>query len=171
MEEYLYDIDYLLITHRHSDHLRLNTLSRIRKGFPHIKVIANYDVAYTIPVDIISNNSVEYTLKKYRILPFENLHDVPCQGYSVSFDEINIIYSTDTASLENAPRMKYDYLFLESNHDENILKTISNTKYGYDAIAGAMRHLSTQKCKAFYYINRRERESKLIELHQSERFY
>lgn len=151
--------------------MKLTTYNRIKKDFPHIEIMGNYDVAYTVPVDIITNNSVEYTLKKYRITPFEGLHDVPCQGFSVSFDDVSIIYVTDTASLENAPKQKYDYLFLESNHDENILKTISNSKHGYDAIAGAMRHLSTQKCKAFYYINRRNKESKLIELHQSERFY
>ena len=171
LKEYLYDIDYLFVTHRHSDHLKPQTLLQIRKVFPHIRVIGNYDVAYTVPVDVITNNTVEYTLKKYQVLPFKNYHDVPCQGYSVSFKGINIIYTTDTASLQDAPIMKYDYLFLESNHDENKLKGLSANKYGYNVIEGAMRHLSTQKCKAFYYINRRSKESKLIELHQSERFY
>ncbi|MBW8381001.1 MAG: hypothetical protein K0M69_00565 [Youngiibacter sp.] len=169
----LYNVQYMILTHRHSDHLKMQTYTSIRKLFPHIRVMANYDVAYQVPVDIISNEGIEYSLGKYIITPFANTHDVPCQGYVVQFDDLNVIYSIDTSSLENAIKLPYDYMFLESYHDEKKINMIrgKSSKYGYDAWAGAMRHLSTQKCLGFYYTNRRNKESKLIELHQSERFY
>ena len=66
-----------------------------------------------------------------------------------------------------------DYMFLESNYDERKLKELAKqyrTK-GYDPALSNLRHLSTQKCKEFYYVNRRDKDSVLIELHMSKRFY
>ena len=89
-----------------------------------------------------------------------------------SFNDNEIIYATDTNSLENAPERKYDYLFLESNYDVEKLELArgKRSKYGYDPYISGLRHLSTKDCKTFYYLNRRDKSSELIELHMSERF-
>lgn len=169
----IYKVDYLLITHVHSDHLKLPTLTKIRKSFPHIKIIGNYEVAYKVKLDIITADLAPITLGDWTVTPFPCVHDVVCQGFVLDKDERKIIYATDTATLDNAPKQKYDWFFLESNHDEKILSQLQGqkNKYGYDVWEGALRHLSTQASKTFYYLNRRDRESPYIELHKSERFY
>ncbi|EMV4885228.1 hypothetical protein AAC540_003016 [Listeria monocytogenes] len=172
IKEHLYDINYLLLTHIHSDHINSSTLENIRKLFPKITIIGNYQIAQLYDIDIIGNSDFKITLPSFEVTPFECFHDVITQGYTWRVDGENIIYATDTSSLENAPSLKFDYLFIESNHDEKKLEMARNkSKYGYDPYKGGKRHLSTQQCKTFYYLNRRSKESQLIELHKSERFY
>lgn len=170
----LYKIKFLLLTHRHSDHINKTTLNRIRKEFPRIQIIGNYDIAERFYVNtIIGDESVLY-FKDRVIKSFPCVHDVICHGFVVETENNSLIYATDTHSLEHAPKGKYDYLFIESNHDENKIKQIQNNSknlYGYDAWENAVRHLSTQKSKAFYYLNRKSKDSEWVELHKSERFY
>lgn len=174
IKEKLYDIKYILITHRHTDHVNRFTANRILKEFPRIMIIGNYDVCDLIKLDYPVGDETEIEFKDRKIKAFKCLHDVPCSGYVIKYKDKNIIYATDTASLDCAPKEKYDYLFIESNHDEKKIEYIRNTtyqKYGYNAYLGAKRHLSTQKSQLFYFLNRRNEESKWIELHKSNRFY
>lgn len=173
MTEDLYKTDYILITHTHSDHLKLPTLNTIRKKFPHIKVYGNYEVAYMTKLDRIVANYQEIMLPDWIITPFPCVHDVVTHGYVLDKPDLSIIYATDTATLDNAPKKPYDMLFLESNHDETKIKQVQGrrTEYGYDVYQSALRHLSTQSSKAFYYMHRRNKQSPYIELHQSKRFY
>lgn len=173
LKEYLYDVKYLLLTHIHSDHIKPTTLKRIRKEFPHIKIISNYEVAQLYDVDHIINAGYPIDIEGYTFEAFECVHDVVTYGYVWTFENNEIIYATDTNSLENAPERKYDYLFLESNYDEEKLELArgKRSKYGYDPYISGLRHLSTKDCKTFYYLNRKDKNSELIELHMSERFY
>jgi ribonuclease BN (tRNA processing enzyme) len=174
IKEELYDVKYLLLTHIHSDHIKPDTLLAIIENFPHIKIISNYEVYERFPICIIANAGFPVVTDDYVFHPFEALHDVVCYGYTWTDAEGNeIIYCTDTGSMENAPVGPYDYLFLESNHDEKKLEQarLHGNKGGYDPFLSGKRHLSTQECKAFFYMNRRSRESELIELHKSSRFY
>lgn len=172
IKDELYNIKYLLITHTHTDHLNETTYMKLRKDFPRIQVIGNYEVHMKCGVDIISNSGFPIETKHYNFLPFDCVHDVVCQGFVWEHDSKNIIYAIDTAALDHAPKIKYDYLFLESNHDEKKLEQVRAERDGsYSPYLSAKRHLSTQECKKFYYLNRRDRDSQLIELHQSKRFY
>ena len=174
LKDELRKVDTLFYSHFHGDHFKLSTLISIKKMYPHITVIANYEVAYKFPVTIISNENIPIKLKKgVEIIPFKAIHDVACQGLVMMFHETRVIFCTDTASMENAPDGKFDYCFLESNHDADKVKMLmgKKNKYGYDVFQEAQRHLSTQACKNFYYMRRRDKESPLIELHMSSRFY
>jgi hypothetical protein len=168
----LYDVKYLIITHIHSDHCKIDTLTKIAANFPHIKLIGNFEVHNIFAMNYIANAGFEIETEHYTFYPFELVHDVLCYGYAWTCEGKEIIYATDTATLENAPQGSYDYLFLESNHDEEKLEKIRGEKHGgYDPYLSGKRHLSTQAAKAFYYMNRRSRESEFIELHKSSRFY
>lgn len=173
MKEDLYKVDTLLITHSHSDHIKPATLERIRKEFPGITVFGNADVAYQYEVDMVVGTK-PFTLRKRRkVIPFDGVHDVPVTGYIVQMKGLNILYMTDTARVNPPSDLLLDYIFLESNFDERKLRQEAKRykKHGYDPYLSVTRHLSTQKCKEFYYTHRRNEESKLIELHQSQRFY
>lgn len=181
IKEDLYDIDTLLLTHIHSDHVKESTLKNIVVMFPHIKIYGNYEVAQVFrefPI-IVVNENVPFFAAGLEITPFKCIHDVLTYGYVWEQDGEMYIYATDTSDLRNAPTsrngepMKYDYLFLESNHDERKVEEIlkQSGKYKYNAYAGSKRHMSTQAAKGFYYSHRKSKDSKFIELHQSSRFY
>lgn len=173
IKEHLYDVKYLLLTHIHTDHIRETTLNNIKKMFPRITIIGNYEVHQLFGVNIVANASFPIETDDYIFTPFQCEHDVLTYGFTWEYEGLNIIYATDTSSMKHAPKREYDYFFIESNHDEKKVELIlrHNVNYGYDAYGGAKRHLSTQQAKAFYYSHRRNKDSKFIELHQSSRFY
>lgn len=186
LKDYLYDIDVLLLTHIHSDHIRESTLKNIVMMFPNIRIFGNYEIVQyynQYPITCI-NEEVPFEVhgvgvengwgETMKFTPFKCLHDVVTYGYIWECFGCSVIYATDTADLRHAPLQKYDYFFIESNHDEKKVEQLLGTQqrtFGYNAYAGAKRHMSTQKAKGFYYMNRRNKDSKLIELHQSSRFY
>jgi Cft2 family RNA processing exonuclease len=178
IKEDLYSVRHLFLTHIHSDHINPTTLKRIRKEFPRIKVYGNYQVMkkFNGLVDEMVMPETTIQLETASITPFENVHDVVCYGYTFKMNNQNMLYTTDTCSLENIPTDEpFDYFFLESNYNAEKINGLDREKafieYGYDVLGGAFRHLSTQACHEFYFSNRREKDSKLIELHKSERFY
>ena len=173
MREDLYKVDSLFITHSHSDHVKEATLKSIRKEFPRIKVYGNANVAYQFDVDVVVGIAKIKLTKNRIVIPFDGVHDVPVTGYIIQMKDLNILYMTDTARVEMPEDLPLDYVFLESNYDENTLVQLAKqyrTKT-YNPLESSLRHLSTQKCKEFYYVHRRDRDSKLIELHMSHRFY
>lgn len=175
IKDHLYSVKTLLLTHIHSDHIKESTLKSIVTMFPHIEIFGNYEVAQVFkdyPIVVI-NAGCYFNSKTCTILPFECEHDVLTYGYVWSVGTDRVIYATDTSTLAKAPLGKYDYFFIESNHDETKLEAVkhSRSKFGYNVYAGGSRHLSTQKARAFYYTRRNSKESKFIELHQSARFY
>lgn len=172
IKKYLYDIKYLLLTHVHSDHIKPKTLQLIAEEFPKIKIIGNHEVHQVWHCDYIANAGFEIVTNDYIFKPFLCLHDVLCYGYVWDYLGQKILYATDTGSMENAPNEKYDYFFIESNHDEQKLEKVRNEyKGGYNPYLSGKRHLSTQQAKGFYYTHRRSPDSAFIELHKSERFY
>ena len=178
IKPYLKHVDYLIITHIHTDHLKLSTYNRIRKLYPRIITIGNWQVSQEVPIDIVANATVPIETEDYTFLPIEVPHDVLTYGYFWTSDDGNVLYCTDTydttSLADGIGKHKIDYLFLESNHDEKKIEPIRNNsrqRYGYDAYSGAKRHLSTQQAKLFYYLHRRSKDSVWVELHKSSRFY
>ena len=172
MKQDLYNIKYLLITHVHQDHLNIKTIQQIVEHFPRITIIGNYEVHSAYNCNVIANAGFDIKTNDYIFTPFECIHDVICYGFTWNFEGQEIIYATDTSTLKNAPNKKYDFMFLESNHDEHKLEEVRNENRGsYNPYLSGKRHLSTQQAKTFYYLHRRNKESQLIELHQSARFY
>ena len=168
MHEDLYKVDTLLIKHSHSDHVKPATLASIRKEFQRIKVYGNAHVAYQYDVDKVIGSAQLALPKKRIILPMEGVHDVPVTYFYIKIGKINVLYATDTCRIENPMDIKLDYVFLESNYDERKLKELAKQyrRKGYDPATSSLRHLSTQRCKEFYFVNRRKEKSKLIELNQ-----
>lgn len=173
MKEDLYKCDTLLITHIHTDHLKKQTFLSILSDFPRIKTFANPTVAYQIYINEVISTYPFKTPSGLVITPYEGRHDTEVTYFTWEQNSQNIIYATDTNLVENPNRIKFDYLFLESNYDEQKLNEIAKqyARKGYDPWTSSHRHLSTQQSKAFYYMNRRSPESHWIELHKSGRFY
>ena len=171
MKEELKKCKALFITHKHGDHLRKETFKKIKQHHRRLKIFGNWQVAEVVSVDHITNRK-SIKMNNWVLTPFEVPHDVVTQGVVINFDNgLDVIYVTDSAGNKEWKKGKYDYLFLESNHDENIINQVKTSDYKYDVVAGAKRHTSTQESKAFYYLNRKNKDSEWIELHKSGRFY
>lgn len=176
IKEELYDIDILLISHCHSDHYRENIYKRIRKEFPNIICCMNRGTVE------FSNADYDELIRDYQpisaagltITPFPLLHTVENHGFVWDFNGNHIVYATDTSSMENCPvDRKFDYVFLEANHDKYKLQHAfrKSKEYGYNAYGTSKSHLSKQDSLKFYLLNRASRDTPYIELHQSSRFY
>lgn len=170
IKERLYDIRTLLLTHIHGDHINKSTLEKIKIEFPKIRIVGNYEVHQKFKVDIIVGH-VDVICGDFLLTPFDCIHNVVTTGYAWKMNGDDIIYATDTSSLEHAPGIKYDYLFIESNYDEKKLQEAIKMSVDYNPAQDSLRHLSTQQAKGFYYTHRKSKDSEFIELHKSRRFY
>ena len=103
------EIDAILITHTHTDHVK--GLDQINKK-------------YNIPIyDGASLNS-DLEINDVIIKSFPLSHDVTCYGFIISSNSCELVYITDTGyiSTRNIELTKNkDIYIIESNHDEDML--------------------------------------------------
>ena len=146
------DIDAILVTHEHSDHVKsLGTLSKKYN----IPVYANVSTWNAMPeqkqkiLDInqkIFEVNTEFEIKDLSFKPFHIPHDAadPC-GFNVFFKSNKISIATDLGHATSdimSNLEKSSFILLESNYDPDILKY---SKYPYSLkqrIAGPEGHLS-----------------------------
>ena len=146
------DIDAILVTHEHSDHVQgLGTISKKHD----IPVFANFETwnAMKTQKDKISNsnikifeNDTEFQIGNLQIFPFSTPHDAanPC-GFSICNGTKKISIATDLGHItENIYTNIKDskFMLLEANYEPEILK-VSNYPYALkQRIAGPHGHLS-----------------------------
>ena len=112
------DIDAVLITHNHADHLKSI------KSFSPKKI---YALEGTIPGSLSNVVELErpFKINDTEVIAFETSHDAknPC-GYLIKDKDAKLVYMTDTGVYldKNTPLLKNpDYLIIECNHDIQML--------------------------------------------------
>lgn len=151
------DIDAILITHEHSDHIKGLPLICRKNDIP---IYACGDTAKFLKEELDSKNipsniiSIHYDspfkIKDITIYPFETSHDaaMPC-GYKLSDETSSITFATDLGYISNDVMDKLsdsDYTILESNYDEAMLEF---GKYPFllkRRIKSVTGHLSNDAC-------------------------
>lgn len=145
------DIDAILITHEHSDHIKgLGTLS---KKF-NIPVYANketWEAMKTQREKINENNVNIFTLDKFNIgdieiKPFSIPHDAanPC-GFNLYHDNKKMSIATDIGHMNNdiiKHLSNSSFMLLEANYEPEILKCSSYPYILKERIKGPNGHLS-----------------------------
>lgn len=152
------EIDAILITHEHSDHIKALPLlcrKNIDKPIFAVGKTARYLIESltknNIPCNIIPiEYNVPFKIKDIEICAFETSHDaiMPC-GYKVKDETSCVTLATDLGYVSNdvySQLKESDYTILESNYDEAMLEF---GKYPYmlkRRIKGQNGHLSNDVC-------------------------
>lgn len=146
------DIDAILVTHEHSDHIQgLGTISKKHD----IPVFANFETWEAMANQknkIASNNiktfenNTEFHIGNLQIMPFSTPHDAvnPC-GFSICCGTKKISIATDLGHMDenifsNIKDSKF--MLLEANYEPEILKVSSYPYSLKQRIAGPHGHLS-----------------------------
>ena len=173
------DIKLVLLTHEHSDHIKVSTLKRLIKERPTLRVGCCEWMADTVRGCGINSKQLDvydigriYDYKAFKISPVKLYHNVPNCGYRLFCDGKKVLYATDTNSLDGITAKDYDLYMLECNYEddeiqERIAEKQENGDYAYE-INVLHNHLSKQKCDDFIISNAGP-HSEFVYLHQHER--
>ena len=173
IKPYLKEIQLILLTHKHGDHLNVATLKKIISERPALRVGCcewlKDKLDFVKNLDIYHIGSL-YDYGMVKISPIQLYHDVPNCGYRLFFDMMKIIHATDTAHLEGITASEYDVYAIEHNYDEDaVFESIKAIEAagGYAHQRGSINsHLSDQQATEFIWKNKGKKEPLIVRLHE-----
>ena len=189
IEPFLYDKQFVLITHKHQDHLVYTTYKKIRENFPHIKILSNETVNNELTkrklssLDITFKDDFQFQIGDVKFTTLQNYHGAgedytETHGFILESPSQNLIYATDLSTLIDyetyllTNELKLDVILLEANYDPQVIGLSEYMKIhsGYDTFNnGSYRHLSTIDREEF--VTKFKKPNAVdVELHISERY-
>lgn len=178
LQEVKRSLKIVLLTHKHSDHLKIRTLQRLQAERPTLRVACGDFLLEELPciknIDVLQVGKI-YDYGAFKVSPVKLYHDVPNFGWRIFLPNgQKIFHATDTVHLEGITAKGYDLYAIEHNYcDEYIQQAIeearANGEYTH-AYGNINTHLSIQQARAFIEANRKE-SSEVLELHKSRSFY
>ncbi len=136
----LSDIDALLITHNHTDHVHgIKFISpKLAYGLPKVVPSLGNEISLFEP----------FNIKGVKITPIEASHDAnDCCGYILEDNTNKLVYLTDTG-IACESIFEYtanpDYLIIESNHDIQMLMATNRTMECKERILSYCGHLCNE---------------------------
>lgn len=159
------DIDFVFITHNHTDHI--NSL----KYFDFDKIYAVKDVALIDNLHYLKHFK-EYSFDDFLITPLELSHDVKgMSGFLIKSGKEQLAYITDTGyipfkTLELIKNL--DYYYFESNHNIQMLMCSNRSDSLKARIVGSYGHLSNEQAGIYlsYLIGKNTKKILLAHLSQ-----
>ena len=166
----------VLLTHRHTDHLKPSTVRKLAKVKPDLLFICcDWLVFDLIDCGVTAQNISVVTIGKkhhfdgFSVCPVLLYHNVPQCGYRVYIGNERIFYATDTAHLDGISAKDYDLYLIESNYgekeiQERIRAKLEKGEFCYE-LGVPDRHLSREQADAFLLENM-GKNSKCVYLHE-----
>lgn len=155
----IHRVHHVLITHDHADHVK--SVGAFSNDY-HVPVYATTDVHRGIennycvrrkiqPIDAkIIDVDTTFTLGDFEVSAFRVPHDSNGNvGYMIRHDGINFCLITDAGHVTDEMKtfiQKANYLIIEANHDEEMLKGGAYPEYLKTRVAGNNGHLSNSSC-------------------------
>lgn len=150
----IYDIDAILISHDHIDHIQGLKILAFRLGIP---VFANQETAKGIvetfhecPKFKIFSTGETFQFCDLEIHPFSIQHDtLDPVAFTFKLDGIKLGVCTDlgfATSLVRSHLQHCDYLHLEANHEPSMVYASSRPNFYKQRVLGRSGHLSNQAC-------------------------
>ena len=178
LQEVKRSLKIVLLTHKHSDHLKLRTLQRLQAERPTLRVACGNFLLEELPciknIDVLQVGKI-YDYGAFKVSPIKLYHDVPNFGWRIFLPNgQKIFHATDTVHLEGITAKGYDLYAIEHNYCEEYIQEAieearANGEYTH-AYGNINTHLSIQQARAFIEKNRKE-SSEVLELHKSRSFY
>ena len=178
LQEVKRSLKIVLLTHKHSDHLKIRTLQRLKAERPTLRVACGDFLLEELPciknIDVLQVGKI-YDYGAFKVSPVKLYHDVPNFGWRIFLPNgQKIFHATDTVHLEGITAKGYDLYAIEHNYCEEYIQQAieeAHTKGEYTHAYGNINtHLSIQQARAFIEANRKE-SSEVLELHKSRSFY
>lgn len=152
--EDLETIDAILITHDHSDHIDGLKTILAKVDLP---IFANLETAKGICLSLnimphfkIFSTNEPFEFKDLTIFPFTIQHDtLDPVGFVIKHENFKLGICTDlglASSFVKNSLMGCDYLYLESNHDVDMLFASKRPQHLKKRIMGRQGHLSNKEC-------------------------
>lgn len=153
------DIDAILITHSHSDHIKALPMIIKNTDIPIYASLGTheeiFDMQYLMPKNsrIVIFESRPFSIKDIDISCFKTPHDTNFSlGYNFLFNKKSATFATDLGHISdnviNNVNGK-DFVFLESNHDIDMLKNSGRPLNIIKRILGDNGHLSNELSASF----------------------
>lgn len=150
----LADIDAILITHEHTDHIQgLRTLA-FKYGIP---VFANTETAKGIvsffrdcPTFKIFSTGETFSFRDIEVHPFSVQHDtMDPVAFTIRIDQLKLGFCTDlgfVTTLVQNQLQDCDYLYLEANHQPSMVHASSRPMIYKQRVLSRNGHLSNESC-------------------------
>ena len=172
IKPYLKEIQLILLTHEHGDHLNVATLKKIISERPALRVGCCEWLKDKL--DFVKNlgylSGWKPTIMVVKISPIQLYQTCPNCGYRCFFDMMKIIHATDTAHLEGITASEYDVYAIEHNYDEDtVFESIKAIEAagGYAHQRGSINsHLSDQQATEFIWKNKGKKRAFDSRLHE-----
>lgn len=151
------DIDAILITHEHVDHVKgFVTFLKKHKARGYIHQTCFEEIKDSIPEVLIDKISViqdySFSINEIRVIPFDLPHDsVWCVGYMLEYRSKKVAFVTDLGYLPmQALEMVSgcSLIYLESNHDKKMLMACHYPYIVKQRIMSDHGHLSNEQAAA-----------------------
>lgn len=177
LKPYIQQIQLVLLTHAHSDHLNVRTLQMLQKARPAVRIgTPEYllsELSGLNNIDVYHIGQL-YDYGCFQVSPVKLYHDKPNCGYRIFIEGKKILHCTDTNTLEGITARGYDLYAIEHNYDEEkaqraIEEARAKGRFCH-AVGSIKTHLSWQQAREFINANRKG-DSQILELHKSEMFY
>lgn len=152
----------ILVTHDHADHVKsVGTISReydipvYATEIVHYGIGKNYCVRQKIPVTQKKNieKNVTFCIGDFMVTPFDVPHDsMDNVGYKIEHNGIVFCLMTDIGHVtKEMEQMISDtnYLVIESNYDEEMLRIGPYPQHLKERILGARGHLCNRDCAGY----------------------
>lgn len=148
------EIDAILVTHEHTDHIQGLRVLAIKMGIP---VFANTETAKGIVDQIqecpkfkIFSTGETFEFGDLEIHPFTIQHDtLDPVAFTIKFDGLKLGFCTDlgfVSSLVQHQLKACDYLYLESNHEPSMVHASSRPMIYKQRVLSRTGHLSNEAC-------------------------
>jgi phosphoribosyl 1,2-cyclic phosphodiesterase len=148
------DIDAILITHEHTDHIQGLKVLAFRLGIP---VLANTETAKGIadyfhdcPKFKIFSTGETFEFGDLEIHPFSIQHDtVDPVAFTIRVDSLKLGFCTDLGFVTTLVANKLrdcDYLYLEANHQPSMVHASARPMIYKQRVLSRSGHLSNEAC-------------------------
>jgi len=148
------DLDAILITHEHSDHIQGLRVMAFKMGIP---VFANSETAKGIvetfhecPKFKIFSTGETFEFQDLEIHPFSISHDtLDPVAFTIKVDDLKLGFCTDlgfVSSLVENHLQCCDYIYLEANHQPSMVHASARPMVYKQRVLSRSGHLSNEAC-------------------------